>query len=96
MNALNDFSHSISNRHTGVSMMYEVKVNDKGCRIGQYHLRAVLTDHEVELIRSLHEDDELGYSKLADKFGVSKSTIAKICQYNRRNQFASATRMVYE
>lgn len=76
-------------------MKYEVKVNDKGCRIGQYHLKAILTDHEVELIRTLNEDG-LGYGTLAEKFGVSKSSIAKICQFARRNQYATQVRYVHE
>lgn len=60
-----------------------VAVNEKGVRIGESHQNAKLTDHEVELIRQLHEDG-LTYEVIAEKFECSKSTIAMICQYNRR------------
>jgi hypothetical protein len=30
-----------------------IKVNEKGCRIGDSHPRAVLTDHEVDLLMEL-------------------------------------------
>tara|TARA_R110000851_G_scaffold165169_2_gene309946 strand:+ start:155639 stop:155920 length:282 start_codon:yes stop_codon:yes gene_type:complete len=70
----------------GVGMKKEVvAVNEYGIRLGQYHHRSKLTDHEVELIRRLHEEG-LSYMQLADKFEVSKSAIAGICRYQRRAQ----------
>jgi predicted DNA-binding protein (UPF0251 family) len=62
-----------------------VAVNEHGIRLGQYHHRAKLTDHEVELIRQLHEEG-LSYTQLAEKFDVGKSTIQDICTYRRRAQ----------
>jgi ribosome-binding protein aMBF1 (putative translation factor) len=56
----------------------------KGRRIGEEHPNAILTDGEVELMRHLREVDGLTYDALAAKFEVSKSSVAKICKYQRR------------
>ncbi len=53
-------------------------------RCGETHPRARLTDHDVDLIRELHEYHGLSYSVLAEKFDSSKSAIADICRYRRR------------
>lgn len=71
-----------------------ILVNERGCRVGQFHLKASLTDHEVELIRQLNEEG-LGYQRLAEKFGVGKSTIQMICTYQRRNQVMVKEKVVY-
>lgn len=52
-------------------------------RRGDEHPGAALTDAEVDLVRELKESG-WSYSALADKFEVSKSTIAGICQCRRR------------
>lgn len=52
-------------------------------KAGQHHHRAKLTDHDVELIRQLH-DDGIGYLVLAKKFEVSQHTIGRICRFERR------------
>lgn len=51
---------------------------------GQLHPKAVLTDLEVELVRSLREDDGWSYGKLAIKFEVSKDHIVRLCKYRCR------------
>lgn len=51
---------------------------------GQNHPLAKLTDHEVELIRYLHEHDGWGYRRLARVFEVSKAQIRRICGYKIR------------
>lgn len=56
----------------------------KGRRAGEDHPNAVLTNGEVELLRHLREVDGLTYAALAAKFEISKSSVAKICQYARR------------
>lgn len=61
-----------------------MKKTAKGRRIGQDHPNAILTDGEVELVRRLREVDGLTYAALAAKFEISKSSVAKICQYQRR------------
>lgn len=64
-----------------------VGVNDRGIRVGEDHQHARLTDAEVELIRSLHEEG-MSYGTLAEKFGIGKTTVADICKYRRRAQIA--------
>jgi IS30 family transposase len=71
-----------------------VGVNERGLRVGEDHQHARLTDHEVELIRQLH-DQGVSYKKLADKFGVGKSTVADIVKFRRRGQFAVGWRTVH-
>lgn len=61
-------------------------VNDKGLVIGEDHPRAVLTDHEVELVLELRGQG-FSFGWLAEKFEVSKSCIARICWGTRRAQF---------
>lgn len=76
-----------------------VGVNEKGLRVGETHHRAKLTDHDIDLIRELHDptyDDAgnviapgLSYNVLAEKFCCSKSTIRDIVKCRRRFQFVS-------
>lgn len=53
---------------------------------GQTHARAYLSDLEVELIRTMHEDEGLGYKTLAKKFEVPRETIRDICLYKNRGR----------
>lgn len=53
-------------------------------RTGQDHPQARLTDHDVDLIRRMHEADGWGYKRLAKKFEVSRHTIRDICTYRYR------------
>ena len=62
-----------------------IKVNDRGLRVGESHPRAVLSDHEVELMLALREEG-FSYGWLGRKFEVHKQTAAKICQGARRGQ----------
>lgn len=57
---------------------------EKNLPRGENHPKAKLTDHEVELIRQLHESGAMGYKKLARKFEAGKSTIKSICDYRTR------------
>ncbi len=79
---------------TATRMKKQVPVNEKGCRIGQHHHNAVLTDSDVELVRILRERDGKPYGWLALKFEVHKSTIAAICQYKRRAQTVAGWKTV--
>lgn len=56
-----------------------------GLRRGELHPKAVLTDHEVELVRQLHEQG-VGYKTLVKKFEVSKRSIRDICSYKTRTR----------
>lgn len=69
-----------------------VAVNDSGRRIGEDHPRAVLSDHEVDLVHELHEDG-MSISELARKMEVSKGCIWKILRGHRRGQVASSWRV---
>lgn len=51
---------------------------------GQHHPKATLSDREVELLRSLREDDGWTYGQLARKFEISKNTVVRICKYRTR------------
>lgn len=55
-----------------------------GHRMGESHPRARLSDHDVELMRRLHEEHGLGYGTLADKFECGASTARDICTYRTR------------
>lgn len=77
-----------------------VAVNDRGSRIGQDHHRATLTDHEVELMRRLHEEFEVGhpqhvgYRRLATMFDCTKTAARKICNYLIRAQTTAGFKRV--
>lgn len=61
-----------------------VKRSASGRRIGESHPRAVLLDHEVEMMRELHEAEGFGYRRLAKKFEVPRDTVRDICRYRTR------------
>lgn len=64
-------------------MVRVVAVNERGLRLGEDHQNARLTNCEVDAIRDLY-DQGLSYRTLAEKFDVSKSTIAMIVRCERR------------
>lgn len=55
----------------------------KGRPTGERHPMAVLSDHEVELMRQLR-DEGMTWNWLAEKFEVPKRTVRDICTYKRR------------
>lgn len=67
-------------------------VNELGIRIGEDHQRAKLTNIEVDRLLDLHEEDGVGYRRLAEMFGVSKRTVRDICAYRKRCQHAAEFR----
>ena len=62
-----------------------VPVNDRRRRIGEEHPRAVLSDHEVELVHRLR-DEGLTLAEIARKMEVSKGCVWKIVAGYRRGQ----------
>jgi hypothetical protein len=50
-------------------------------RIGQRHWRARLSDGDVQLVRTLHQEHGLGYTALSRKFDQPRATIRDICKY---------------
>jgi hypothetical protein len=63
-------------------------VNESGRRIGETHHNALLADALVDQMRDRHEDEGLGYRRIAREFGVALTTVRKICTYERRAQTA--------
>jgi hypothetical protein len=53
---------------------------------GQNHPKAVLTDHEVELLLELRAEGYF-YRVLAEKFEVSRSTVQDICAGRTRAKY---------
>ena len=64
-------------------MVKVVTVNGQGKRVGESHPKAELTDHEVELMREIHEEG-YGYRRLAKMFEVGKTTVRQIVRYETR------------
>lgn len=71
-----------------------VAFNEHGHRIGETHHNATIPDATINAIRDAHEDEGLGYRRLAARFGISKNVIAKICRYERRGQVPREWRRV--
>ena len=71
-----------------------VAVNELGQRIGEDHPNAILTDAEIETVRQLHEEG-MDYVTLAEKFGISKWSVGRICRYERRAQSPAGFRQVH-
>jgi DNA invertase Pin-like site-specific DNA recombinase len=63
-----------------------VAVNEDGRRIGATHHNARIPDAVVARIRDLHEAHGYGYRRLAKMFNLNRSTVQKICNYERRGQ----------
>lgn len=68
-------------------------LNTKGFRVGEDHQRAKLTDHEVDLIRSLHREG-LTYKTIAEKFEISARMVGAICRYERRAEVVTAYKSI--
>lgn len=72
-----------------------VGINEKGRRIGQYHPRAKLTDHEVDLIFELYDEGRgLSMAEIARRFETRRSTINEIIKGRRRAQHPSRFKRV--
>lgn len=64
-------------------MELAIKRGANGYRIGDSHPRAELTDHEIELMRQLH-DRGLQPADLVRLFEVSKGYVSKVLNYRLR------------
>lgn len=65
-----------------------IAVNEAGRRIGQYHHNARISDDTVTHIRDLREYEGKTYEEISKITGIRKSTVQKICLYERRAQYA--------
>lgn len=63
-----------------------IAVNEQGYRIGLSHHNARISNEIVDQMRDLHEDEGIGYRRLAKMFNLSRSVVQKICNYERRAQ----------
>lgn len=61
-----------------------VAVDERGFRIGETHHNATISDEMVDMIRDLYEYDGLRCQEISERTGIAKSTIVKICRYERR------------
>jgi hypothetical protein len=61
-------------------------VNDRGFVVGEDHHRAKLTDHDVELVLYLRNEEGWTYAQIAAKMEVGRTTVANICRYRTRAQ----------
>lgn len=67
----------------------QVRVNERGLRIGESHPNAKLTDADVERLiadRGHEQKPLLSLSRLAARYGVSKSCVKDILDGRRRGQ----------
>lgn len=77
-------------------MIYKfIGLSESGTRVGETHHRAKLTDHDIDLIRELHEEG-LSYKVIAEKFDIGKSTVADIVKCRRRWQLPVKWRRAVE
>jgi hypothetical protein len=61
-----------------------VAYNEDGRRCGQTHHNSTIPDAVVNRLRDMHEDEHVGYKKLAKLFGLHRDTVRKLCTYTRR------------
>lgn len=51
---------------------------------GERHHNARYTDHEIEVMREMHEHHGFGYRRLAKIFGCTRGYVRKVCKFQRR------------
>lgn len=61
-----------------------LKFSEDGRRIGEAHHKAVLTDHEVDLLLELREEGK-SCAWLAEKFEIPVSSVKSICSGRTRS-----------
>lgn len=52
---------------------HAIHVLDRGCRRGENHRLAILTEDKVRAIRAVHRNEQLTYKELGQRFGISGS-----------------------
>jgi hypothetical protein len=62
-----------------------VQLNDRGLRICESHPRAILSDHEVDLLLELRQEG-LTYRRLASVMEISIKQAWRICVGHQRGQ----------
>jgi len=68
----------------------EAAKNYESRRFGEGHPRSKLSDHEVDLMREMHEEhplghpEHLGIRRLAKIFELSRNAVSRILHYKAR------------
>lgn len=57
---------------------------EKGRVRGESHPNARLTDHEIELLRTMHAELGYGYRRLAKMFEITRGYARKLVKFERR------------
>lgn len=70
-----------------------VQIGETGKRIGESHGRAKLTDHEVELVRTLWEEG-MPASEIAVKMEISKKYVYELVNFKYRASLVAQWRKV--
>ncbi len=71
-----------------------IALNERGFRIGATHHNATIPEETVQRIRYLHEEEGIGYRRLARMFNLRRDTVVKICRYERRGQTPHAWKRI--
>lgn len=71
-----------------------VATNDRGHRVGESHQKARHSDALVEKVRDMHEEQGMGYKRIAKILALSVSTVRQLCTYNRRADFIAGWRRI--
>lgn len=61
-----------------------VGINEKGLRVGEDHQRATLTDADIERMRELRLVEQWTYSRIAEKFEISRRHVRDIVNFKKR------------
>lgn len=73
----------LAKRNEFMTKTYTLTLDERGRPVGEGHPLAKLTDREVDLMRTMHEQG-CGLMELARGFEVSKRTVWKIVTYRSR------------
>ena len=77
-----------------------VQFNKTGQRMGESHGRAKVSDRDVLQIRELYARDEqtrgLSCREIAEKFGISKSQVARIINHESRARSPAKVKTVFK
>lgn len=71
-----------------------IAINERGNRVGDSHHNAKLTNHEIDLLLSMHESGDFGYRKLAKMFELNKSTVRYYVKGRYRSQTPAKYKLV--
>jgi hypothetical protein len=84
---MQSFTKPVAQRRAGAFNPICKKLQKRRPPAGDRQWLAKLSLHDAELIRCLHEEfprgteGHMGYAKLAAKFDVSKTIVARVCRY---------------